>query len=232
MNAGGEKILVVDDEPQIIRVLRRGLGHYGYEVRAAPDAESAMDIYRAWAPTLVITDLAMPEIDGVELCRSIRRISRVPILILSVRGEEAIKVKALDSGADDYVTKPFSMEELLARIRALLRRVVKPEAAPGQAFEAGDFKADPVQHKISVQGRELHLTPKEYDLLLFLLLHRDRVLTHRAILSEVWGSNSTEQSEYLRVFIAQLRKKIERNPASPRYIKTEPWIGYRFEAGE
>jgi len=231
MNAS-EKILVVDDEPQIVRVLRRGLGSSGYEVRAAADAESAMDIYRAWVPSLVITDLAMPEIDGVELCRDIRRISRVPILILSVRGDEAAKVQALDSGADDYVTKPFSMEELRARIRALLRRVTKPEAAPGEPFEAGDFTVEPAQRRIAVRGREVHLTPKEYELLLFFLTHRDRVLTHRMILTEVWGNQSAEQNEYLRVFVAQLRKKIERNPASPRYIKTDPWIGYRFEAGD
>lgn len=231
MSVRDERILVVDDEPQIVRVLRRGLGSDGYEVRSAADAESAMDIYRAWGPDLVITDLAMPDIDGVELCRTLRRASHVPIIILSVRGEEAAKVRALDSGADDYVTKPFSMEELRARVRALLRRSSQPEAVQGEAFEAGDFSVEPALRRITVRGRELHLTPKEYDLLLFLLTHRDRVLTHRLILSEVWGNQSLEQNEYLRVFIAQLRRKIERNPASPQYIKTEPWIGYRFEAG-
>jgi len=222
----------VDDEPQIVRVLRRGLESNGFEVRAAPDGHSAMDIFRAWSADLVITDLAMPESDGLEVCRKVRKVSTVPIVVLSVHGEEGTKVEALDLGADDYITKPFGMDELLARVRALLRRSAKPLAKPDKPFTMGDFSADPAQRKIAVRGKEIHLTPKEYDLLMFLLANPHRVLTHRAILTEIWGNNSAEQNEYLRVFVGQLRKKLERNPASPRYIRTEPWIGYRFNPGD
>lgn len=232
MSGKQSKILVVDDEPQIVRVLRRGLEGNGFEVRAASDGYSAMDIFRAWSADLIITDLAMPESDGLEVCRKVRKVSTVPIVVLSVHGEEGSKVEALDLGADDYVTKPFGMDELLARVRALLRRSSKPLARPDKPFMIGDFSVDPAQRKIAVRGKEIHLTPKEYELLLFLLANPNRVLTHRAILTEIWGNNSVEQNEYLRVFVGQLRKKLERNPASPQYIRTEPWIGYRFDPGD
>jgi two-component system, OmpR family, KDP operon response regulator KdpE len=169
----------------------------------------------------------MPDVDGVELCKRIRRIGNVPILVLSVKGEELTKVQALDAGADDYMTKPFGIDELLARIRALSRRSSAP-AGNEAALEVGDFRIDPDLRRVLVRGNELHLTPKEYELLLFFMSNHDKVLTHRAILSAVWGENNAEQSEYLRVFIAQLRKKIEKDSRSPRYIVTEPWVGYRF----
>jgi two-component system, OmpR family, KDP operon response regulator KdpE len=226
------RILLVDDEPQLTRVLRTGLTSHGYDVRVAADGEAALQTFGDWPPDLVLTDLSMPETDGLELCRRLRRVSQVPIVVLSVRGEEQTKVEALDAGADDYVTKPFGMDELLARIRAALRRAPEPrEGAEAGVLEAGDFRADLSAHSVSVGGRELHLTPKEYDLLVYLLRNAGRVVTHRALLAAVWGGDSVEQTEYLRVFVGQLRKKIEPNPAAPRYILTEPWIGYRFDPG-
>ncbi len=223
-----KRILVVDDEPQILRVLRRGLEGQGYEVATAPDAESGLDIFKSSSLNLIITDLRMPGIGGVELCRRVRQSSTLPVVVLSVKGDEATKVEALDAGADDYVTKPFGIDELLARIRALLRRVIGNPSTVKSPLEAGDFLAEPEQRRITVRGKELHLTPKEYDLLLFLMANHSRVLTHRTILTAVWGENSAEQSEYLRVFVGQLRKKIEKDPRQPKYIVTEPWIGYRF----
>ena len=223
------RILVVDDEPQILRVLRRGLEGQGFEVATAPDAESGLDIFKSSAVNLIITDLRMPGLGGVEFCGRIRQGSTVPIIVLSVKGDEATKVLALDAGADDYVTKPFGIDELLARIRALIRRTAGSPASVQAPLEVGDFKLDPDQRRISVSGRELQLTPKEYDLLAFLMANHGRVLTHKAILSAVWGANSTEQPEYLRVFVGQLRKKIEADPRQPRYLRTEPWIGYRFD---
>jgi two-component system KDP operon response regulator KdpE len=172
----------------------------------------------------------MPNMDGLELCRRLRVTSQVPIIVLSVRGEERTKVQALDAGADDYVTKPFGIEELLARVRASLRRV---PAENGQAslIEAGDFRIDLAAHKVVVRKREVHLTPKEFELLVYLARHAGRVATHRALLGAIWGGQSTEQVEYLRVFVGQLRKKLEPESSSPRYIVTEPWVGYRFEPG-
>jgi two-component system KDP operon response regulator KdpE len=227
------RILIVDDEPQITRVLRRGLMTHGYDVHVAADGESALETFNDWAPDLVLTDLSMPNMDGLDLCRKLRFISALPIIVLSVRGEERIKVEALDAGADDYVMKPFGMDELLARIRAALRRA--PEAQGGgeaaTVLEVGDFRIDLESRSVTVIGREVHLTPKEYDLLVYLLRHHGKVLTHRTLLAGVWGGESVEQNEYLRVFIGQLRKKIEPDAARPRYILTEPWIGYRFDPG-
>jgi len=230
MTDNGSKIFVVDDEQQIVRVLKRALEAAGFTVQSALSAKNALDAIQLWTPDVVITDLAMPEMDGIELCRSIRSFSRVPIVVLSVKGDERAKVQALDSGADDYVTKPFSMGELLARVRALLRRSERslPQNSE-ESFDIGDFRIEPHLRRVQVRGREVRLTPKEYDLLLYFASNPDRVLTHRAILEAVWGSNSSEQGEYLRVFVGQLRKKVEKNPSSPKYIKTEPWIGYRFE---
>jgi len=224
-------ILVVDDESQITRVLRTSLSSHGYDIRVANDGETALEIMKDWAPDLVITDLAMPNMDGLELCRRLRTKTQIPIIVLSVRGEERTKVKALDAGADDYVTKPFGMEELLARVRANLRRrrTDEGEQAP---IAAGDFTIDPEARTVLVKSRPVHLTPKEFDLLLYLARHAGKVVTHRALLGAVWGGESTEQIEYLRVFVNQLRKKIEPSPNSPRYIVTDPWVGYRFEPGE
>ena len=225
-------ILVVDDEPQIARVLRTSLAAQGYEVRVANDGETALEIMKDFVPDLVITDLAMPHMDGIELCRRVREFSPVPILVLSVRGEERSKVEALDSGADAYITKPFSTGELLARVRAALRRSPPSGAEPRTKIEAGDIRIDLDLRSVSVSGREIHLTPKEFDVLLYMAQHPRKVLTHRAILNAVWGSNSVEQNEYLRVFVGQLRKKLEPDASAPRYILTEPWVGYRFEPGE
>jgi len=225
------RILVVDDEPQITRVLRTSLSSQGYDIRVANDGETALEIMKDWTPDLVITDLAMPNMDGLELCRKLRPSTHVPIIVLSVRGEERTKVQALDVGADDYVTKPFGIEELLARVRANLRRArASEESAP--LIEIGDFRIDLQAHKVVVRRREVHLTPKEFDLLVYLARHAGKVVTHRALLSAIWGGQSTEQVEYLRVFVGQLRKKLEAEAASPRYIVTEPWVGYRFEPGK
>jgi two-component system KDP operon response regulator KdpE len=222
------RILVVDDEPQITRVLRRSLSSKGYEVQVAEDGEEALDVFRKWNPDIVITDLFMPRMGGLELCRRIRKTSQVPILILSVKGEERAKVEALDTGADDYVTKPFGMDELFARIRVALRRSSMPVNNETSTIELGDFTIDQNARVVKIRGKEIHLTPKEYDLLLYFIKNPGRVLTHRTLLGAVWGGESVEQSEYLRVFIGQLRKKIEVDPAKPKYIVTEPWIGYRF----
>ena len=225
-----KRILIVDDEPQITRVLRRSLLTHGYDVRTAADGESALDVFHDWTPDLVVTDLSMPGMDGIELCRRVRERSALPIIVLSVKGEEQTKVRALDAGADDYITKPFGMDELLARLRAALRRA--PATMPPEVTEAplvlGDFGLDLNARNITVRGNELHLTPKEFDLLAYLIQHAGKVLTHRTLLGAVWGGDYTEQTEYLRVFIGQLRKKIELDPAKPQYILTEPWVGYRF----
>jgi two-component system KDP operon response regulator KdpE len=223
-------ILVVDDEPQITRVLRTALTAQGYEIRVANDGEMALEIMKDWTPSLIITDLSMPQLDGVQLCRRVRAVSQVPILILSVRDQERQKIEALDAGADDYITKPFSMNELLARVRANLRRTPKTEE-PAEIIDVGDFHIDLATRTVVVAGRDLKLTPKEFDLLLYLSQHPRRVIPHRTLLAAVWGANSTEQPEYLRVFIGQLRKKVEQDPAEPRYLLTERWVGYRFDPG-
>lgn len=225
------RILVVDDETQITRVLRTALSAQRYDVRVANDGEMALETMREWMPQVVVTDLSMPNVDGVELCRRIRQFSQVPIIVLSVRGQDRTKVEALDAGADDYVTKPFSMNELLARIRAQLRRVPESEEVK-QSIASGDFNIDMDSRSVKVAGREVHLTPKEFDLLVYLARRAGKVVTHRALLTAVWGPNSTEQPEYLRVFVGQLRKKIEADSANPKYLLTEPWVGYRFETGE
>ena len=228
------RILVVDDEAQLTRVLRTGLKSRGFDVRTAADGLSAFETFKDWNPNLVITDLAMPNMNGLELCRQLRTISQVPIIILSAKGEEKIKVEALDIGADDFVTKPFGIDELLARVRASLRRANSQpsnETAP-TVLESGDFHVDLESRNVTVRGREIRLTPKEFDLLVYFLNNAEKVVTHHSLLAAVWGGDYVEQNEYLRVFVGHLRKKIETNPASPRYILTEPWIGYRFSPNE
>jgi two-component system KDP operon response regulator KdpE len=185
-----------------------------------------MHAVHEWKPDLVITDISMPEMNGVELCREIRTVSQVPIIVLSVRNQDLVKVEALDAGADDYVTKPFSIQELQARVRAQLRRSKAASEDAPQIIKAGDFVIDIPQHRVIVRGQDTHLTPKQFDLLVHLAQHPGQVLTHRALLHAVWGTNA-DQPEYLRVNIGQLRKKIERSE-EPAYILTEPWIGYRF----
>jgi len=220
------RVLVVDDEPQITRVLRTALSSQGYQVRTAAEGEAAMSNFTEWRPELVITDLYMPHMDGVELCRRIRAVSNVPIIVLSVRGEERSKVEALDSGADDYVTKPFGIDELLARVRAALRR--SGGETDVAAFEVGDFGVDLATRRVHAGGQEVRLTPKEFDLFVYMARHPNRVITHRTLLEAVWGEGSQEQPEYLRVFMGQLRKKLEPDPSNPKYLVTEPWVGYRF----
>jgi len=225
-------ILVVDDEPQITRVLKTTLSSHGYGTRIAGDGEEALQVMKDWSPHLLITDLRMPNMDGLELCRRVREKSLIPIIVLSVKGEERTKVEALDAGADDYVTKPFNVNELLARVRAALRRAKAKEEPESQLIEIGDFRIDLETRTVLAKNQEVHLTPKELDLLVYLARHPGKVITHRALLSAVWGENSVEQPEYLRVFIGHLRKKLEVNESTARYIVTEPWVGYRFEPGE
>jgi two-component system KDP operon response regulator KdpE len=219
-----ERILVIDDESQITRVLRAALSAQGYDVRTANDPEEGLRVFRDWPPNLVITDLMMPGMSGVDVCRIIRSRGTTPVLVLSVREHERSKVEALDAGADDYVTKPFSIQELLARVRAHLRRAPERSSA---ALETGDFVIDSLAHSITVQGKPIHLTPKEFDLVLHLARNAGKVMTHRALLTAVWGAQSAHQPEYLRVFVGQVRKKLE-TETGRQYIQTEPWVGYRF----
>ena len=219
-----DRILVIDDEAQITRVLRAALSAQGYDVRTANDPDEGLQLFRDWTPDLVITDLMMPGMSGVEVCRAIRARGPTPVLVLSVRDHERSKVEALDAGADDYVTKPFGIQEVLARVRAHLRRAPERETA---AIEVGDFVVDANAHSITLSGKPVHLTPKEFDLLLHLARHPGKVITHRALLTAVWGAQSAHQPEYLRVFVGQLRKKLE-GETGKQYIQTEPWVGYRF----
>jgi two-component system KDP operon response regulator KdpE len=222
------RILVVDDDPQITRVIRTALISQGYEVRAAADAESALDAFHEWKPHLVLTDFGRPMRGGLELCSRIRAISRVAIIVISVKAEEETKVEALDAGADDYLIKPFGIREMLARVRAVLRRTCDDiDTAP---LEIGDFRIDLAGRRVYVRGIEVRLTPKEFDLFLYLARRPNRVIAHRQLLGAVWGEASQEHPEYLRVFVGQLRKKLEAEPSTPRYLATEPWVGYRFNA--
>lgn len=224
-----KKILIVDDEPQITRVLRSSLMSNGYEVQTAHDGIAALEKMADWTPDIVITDLAMPRMDGVALCAEIRAHSDVPILVLSVRDQEAVKVKALDAGADDYVTKPFGIQELLARVRAHTRRQRTLSAGQEESpLVVGDFLIDTQKHRVEISGREVRLSPKEFDLLFYMAQRPGRVLTHRMLLAAIWGPHAIEQPESLRVLVAQLRKKIE-SGAEPQYIVNEPWVGYRFQ---
>jgi two-component system KDP operon response regulator KdpE len=226
-----KRVLVVDDEQEIALVLRSGLATHGYEVRVAGEGEAALELFHAWTPDLVVTDLSMPNMNGLRLCQQLRAISGVPIIVLSVKGDEATKVEALDAGADDYVTKPFGMGELLARVRATLRRLLIEISEQQAVIEEGDFRVDLERREVHVAGREIRLSPKEFDLLVYFIRHSGKVLTHRTLLANTWGGNYTDQTEYLRVFIRHLRKKIEPDPAKPRYILTDPWVGYRFVPG-
>src|SRR6202046_2598100 len=201
-----ERILVIDDEAQITRVLRAALTAQGYQVRTANDPEEGLQGYREWSPDLWMSDLMLPTMTGGDVCRAIRLIAPTPVLVLSVRDHERSKVEALDAGADDYVTKPFGIQELLARVRAHLRRAPERTAA---AIEVGDFVIDATAHSITVQGKPFHLTPKEFELLVHLARHAGKVMTHRALLTSVWGAQSAHQPEYLRVFVGQVRKKLE-----------------------
>src|SRR5437868_11004963 len=222
-----QRILVVDDEPQLTRVLRRSLSTNGYDVRVAGDGEFALQTFRDWPPALVITDLAMPNMGGLELCRRLRQASDVPIIVLSVRGEEKTKVEALDAGADDYVTKPFGMDELLARIRAALRRRTPGPEEPVVHTDA--FTVDLAARRVTRDGHDVRLTPTEWHLLEVLVRNPGRLVPHRQLLQEVWGPRYESETNYLRVYLAQLRAKLEPDPARPRHLLTEPGMGYRFQ---
>ena len=222
-------VLVVDDEPQILRVMRASLPIRGYEVLTASSGKEALDQLSKQVPDLVILDLAMPEMSGLEVCRRVREFSKVPIIILSAKGSESDKVAALDLGADDYVTKPFGMDELLARARAVLRRLATPS---DRVLTVGDVTIDIDERRVVVRDKEIRLTPKEFDVFKYLVNNAGKVVTHRALLQTVWGWESTDQTEYLRVFINQLRRKIEVDASHPHYLITEPWVGYRFVPNE
>ena len=221
------RILIVDDEPNIIGAVAPLLRARGYDVLSAMSGRAALEAIDRDKPDLIVLDLSLPDIDGVEVCRRVRQTLSVPILVLSARAGERDKVSALDAGADDYVTKPFGAEELLARIRATLRRVENP-SSPSEAIVRGDLVIDRERFRVLRSGEEVRLTPKEFELLTLLAQHAGRVLTHRTILKAIWGSHLVDQPEHLRVLVGSLRKKIEPNPSSPKYVLTEPWVGYRF----
>jgi len=223
----GARILVVDDEPQIRRSLQVNLERSGYAVEAVKTGEDALNSFGNRRPDVVILDLVMPGIDGVAVVRRIRESSAVPIIVLSAIGEEPRKVEALELGADDYMTKPFGMEELLARIRSLLRRAAGAHG-PQPVFIEGELCVDFDRREVTLDQKPVKLTPTEYDLLKYMIKHAGKVLTHRMLLQEVWGQAYVDQAQYLRVFIGQLRKKLEKDPTRPRFILTDPGVGYRF----
>jgi two-component system KDP operon response regulator KdpE len=222
------KILVVDDEPQIRRVLRVILTGERYEIMESRSGESALSTFRDFLPDLVLLDLNMPGIGGLETCRAIRDVSDVPIIILTVRSGENEKVELLDTGADDYITKPFAKRELLARIRAALRRSPSASVSGPRTFVSGELEIDFETRKVRAGTRNVRLTPKEFELLRYLVSQAGKPVPHRELLQAVWGPDYGDQSDYLRVFITHLRKKIEINPAKPQYILTDPWVGYHF----
>ena len=223
-------VLVVDDEPQIRRVLRTALQAEGYAVRLAATGSEALDAAAAGGVDLLVLDLGLPDLDGGEVCARLRAWSQVPVIVLSVREAESEKVRALDRGADDYLVKPFGIAELLARIRAALRRAREEVGLP--VVRHGGLEIDLARHRVQLDGHEVHLTPTEYELLAYLATHRGKVLTHQMILSRVWGPEYEGEVQYLRVFVSQLRRKIEAEPRSPRYLLTEVGVGYRFPDGD
>jgi two-component system, OmpR family, KDP operon response regulator KdpE len=225
------RILIVDDEPQIRRFLRTTLSAHGYRVIEASCGREAMTLTATERPELMLLDLGLPDIEGLEVIHRLREWSTVPIIVVSVRGQEAKKIEALDSGADDYVTKPFGMGELLARIRAALRHRLQAEV-DDPVFRSAGLTVDLTRRIVTVDGREVKLTPKEYDLLRVLVTHAGKVITHQHLLREVWGPGSVHETHYLRVYIGQLRQKLEPDPAQPRYILTEPGVGYRLRMDE
>jgi two-component system, OmpR family, KDP operon response regulator KdpE len=222
-----QQVLIVDDEPNILATVAPLLRNNSYVVLSAMTGRAALEIVERDKPDLIVLDLGLPDLDGVEVCRQVRQTSSAPIIVLSARGAEEDKVAALDAGADDYVTKPFGAEELLARIRAALRRSDSTFGAAGPIVRGG-LVIDRERFRVLRDGEEVRLTPKEFELLTYLSQHPGRVLTHRAILKAIWGPHAIDQPEHLRVLVGSLRKKIEPNPSSPKYILTEPWVGYRF----
>jgi two-component system KDP operon response regulator KdpE len=228
----GAKILVVDDEPQIRRMMRATLTGSGHQVDEARTGEEALEKFRAFLPDLVLLDLNMPGMGGLETCRELRNGSDVPIIILTVRNAEKEKVEALDAGADDYVCKPFGMQELMARIRAALRRAPGLAESGPHSFASGDLEIDFDNRRVRVNEKSVRLTPKEFELLRHLVSRGGKPVPHRELLQAVWGPDYGDETDYLRVFINHLRKKIEPDPARPKYVITEPWVGYRFAVPE
>jgi two-component system, OmpR family, KDP operon response regulator KdpE len=226
----GARILIVDDEMQLRRAVRRALEGHGYLVQEAEDGASALAAYQMFKPDVVLLDLMLPDISGVEVCRRLRELRETPIIILSVVGDEKTKVQALDQGADDYLTKPFGSDELLARIRVALRRAALPQS--DGAFKLQDLEIDTTRRMVTVAGQEVHLTPTEYSLLTYLAANAGKVLTHPMILRAVWGAEYAEDSHVLRTYVNQLRAKLRDDPAAPRFIRTDPGVGYRFAAPE
>jgi two-component system KDP operon response regulator KdpE len=226
-------ILMVEDDPQIRRFLRATLAAEGYRFQEAVTAEEALNLAASHQPDLILLDLGLPDRDGLEVISGVRQWSQAPILVLSARGQETDKIAALDLGADDYVAKPFAVGELLARIRAALRRSSAMAGdTPGALFRFGHVEVDLDKRIVKVDGRDVHLTPNEYKLLQVLIRNSGKLLTQRQLLNEVWGPNATEQAQYLRVYIAQLRRKLELDPARPKHLQTEPGVGYRLVTGE
>ena len=231
MDGPAPLILLIEDEPQMRRFLRAALGGHDYRLVEAATAKEGLAHAAGRNPDVILLDLGLPDTDGLEVTRQLREWSRTPIIVLSARGREQDKVAALDLGADDYLTKPFGVEELLARIRVALRHAsLPPGASPDPVFEADDLKVDLARRQVFRAGEEVHLTPTEYKLLATLVRHAGKLLTHRQLLHDVWGSNFISQTHYLRIYVMQLRQKIEHDPTRPRLLLTEPGVGYRFRA--
>jgi two-component system, OmpR family, KDP operon response regulator KdpE len=230
--SGGARVLVVDDEPGIVRALRTNLAGHGFKVETAETGEAALASYRLRKPDLIILDLGLPDMDGTEVIRALRLESSVPILVLSVRGGERDKVAALDMGADDYLTKPFGVQELLARVRVALRHAARPASGSEPVFRVGELEIDFERRRVGLAGAELHLTPTEFELLKAFAAHPDKLLTDRMLLQAVWGPEYGDEAHYLHVYVARLRKKIEPDPQTPRYLVTEPGVGYRLVTSE
>lgn len=230
MTVQGHLILVIEDEPQMLRFLRASLGAHGYRLAEAKTAQEGLTQAGLLTPDVILLDLGLPDLDGLEVTQRLREWTATPIIVISARGQDADKIKALDAGADDYLTKPFSVGELLARIRVALRHVM--QAASGKdepSFELGDLRVDMAKRQVFVDGTEVHLTPTEYKLLLVLIRHAGNVVTHRQLLKEVWGPSYIEHNHYLRVYMGQLRHKLEHDPAQPKYLVNEPGVGYRLK---
>jgi two-component system KDP operon response regulator KdpE len=228
MTQTGARILVVEDDPGILRALRTNLSRHGFDVETAESGRQALDSYSLRAPDLILLDLGLPDIDGTEVLQQVRARAGTPIVVLSVRGAERDKVNALNLGADDYLTKPFGVEELLARVRVALRHAARPSSGAEALFKSGDLEIDIEHRRVRVAGDEVHLTPTEYDLLKALADQPDRVLTDRMLLRAVWGPEYGSEAHYLHVYIARLRRKIEIDPQRPQHLLTEPGVGYRL----
>jgi two-component system KDP operon response regulator KdpE len=228
MSPSGARILVVDDEPAILRAVRTNLSHRGYQVEVAETGRQALDAYSRFHPDLLLLDLGLPDMDGIDIIKVVRARSSTPIVVLSARETERDKVTALDLGADDYLTKPFGVEELVARIRVALRHLAKPSEGSSAIFRTGELEVDLERRLVRLAGREIRLSPTEYELLKVFVAHPGRVLTDRMLLQQVWGPEYRSEGHYLHVYVARLRKKLEVHPQSPRYLMTEPGVGYRL----